>query len=368
MIKKVFFFILAFLMLVSQLCTYTSALSLSADGAIVTDLYSDITVYEKNAHKRRGMASTTKIMTALIVIENCPLEKTVCIPSEAVGTEGSSVYLKKGEHLTVEELLYALLLQSANDAAVALAIETSGSIEGFASLMNEKAQELGLQNTHFTNPHGLYDEEHYTTPYDLAVITKCALKNDIFKKIVSSKKAVIPSGDGNGTRVLVNHNKLLSLYDGAIGVKTGFTKKTGRCLVSAAERDGTALVAVTMNAPDDWNDHKKLLDLGFSSISTHRLASIGEFCYKIPVVGGTAEYVTLSNTEGLTYTCRKGKADIRSEIIFPRFCFAPVKMGETLGQIIFYNGKEEIARIDLTAQSDAQVKKQTARKKLFGLF
>ena len=238
-------------------------LPLSAESAILMDASDGSVLYEKNAHARKGMASTTKIMTALVAAQSMPLDKNILIPKEAVGIEGSSVYLTEGESLTVRQLLYALLLSSANDAATALAIASAGSVESFAEKMNLFAKELGLSDTHFINPHGLYHEDHYTTAFELALITAAALRNTTVKEIVSTYKTDIPLGNEKKGRLLVNHNKLLKLYEGAIGVKTGFTKKTGRCLVSAAERDGLTLIAVTLNAPDDWNDHIKMLDHGF---------------------------------------------------------------------------------------------------------
>ncbi|MBE6718539.1 MAG: D-alanyl-D-alanine carboxypeptidase [Ruminococcaceae bacterium] len=354
------------LLLFCSICIDCRAINISAQSAVVIDGNSSIVVYEKDAHTRRGMASTTKIMTALVAIENCPLDKTVKIADEAIGVEGSSIYLARGEQLTMEQLLYALLLQSANDAATAIAIEVGGSVDNFANMMNEKAKSLGLCNTNFTNPHGLYDDNHYTTAYDLAIITKNALQNSTFKKIVSTKKAVIPLNKDEGSRVLVNHNKLLSLYDGAIGVKTGFTKKCGRCLVSAAERDGTTIIAVTLNAPNDWKDHTVMLDTGFESIITHNLAEKGSLSYKVPVVGGDKDYITVSNSESMKYTCKKDGSQITSELILDRFLFAPVMTGETVGQVIFYNNGEEIGRLDLVTQD--KVEQKIVKKKRFSFF
>ena len=244
----------------------TEPISVSARSAILIDLDEKSILYQRNARERMAMASTTKIVTALVACELSECDATVKIPREAVGIEGSSIYLCEGELLTVEQLLYALLLESANDAAVALAISVAGSIENFAQKCNEKAYSLGLRDTSFKNPHGLYDEEHYTTAYDLAILTAEALKNPTIAKICATKRATIPLGitkespTGDGLRYLKNHNKLLSTYEGAIGVKTGFTKKSGRCLVSAAERNGLTLIAVTLNAPDDWRDHSAMLD------------------------------------------------------------------------------------------------------------
>jgi D-alanyl-D-alanine carboxypeptidase len=237
--------------------------------------------------------------------------------------------------------LLALLLQSANDAAVALAVSAAGSVEAFAELMNRKAAELQLKNTHFTNPHGLYDEEHYTTARELALITAEALKVKELREIFATKSTTIPRGvtvdnpEGEGKRYLRNHNKMLSLYDGALGVKTGFTKKTGRCLVSAAERDGMTLICVTLGAPDDWNDHASLLDCGFSSYSRVTLYEKGELRIPYSLTGGSEQYVTATNSEPLTITLPKGYEVSQSalKLEFPQhFEFAPVEAGALLGR------------------------------------
>lgn len=241
--------------------------SVSAKSAALYDPASKSFLYTKNADMQLPMASTTKIMTALVAIENADLDKSVSISDDAIGTEGSSLYLKRGETMTMKDLLMGLMLRSANDAAAAIAYEISGSIEAFAEKMNEKATQIGALNTNFTNPHGLDNPSHYTTAKDLAIITAEALSNKTFLNIVSTKKHIIKNSDGEA-RLLTNHNKLLNLYDGAIGVKTGFTKKSGRCLVGAAERDGTRLISVTINAPDDWNDHKALFDYGFFKLKS----------------------------------------------------------------------------------------------------
>ena len=239
-----------------------SEVKVSAKAAALYDPQSDTFLYTKNENTPLSMASTTKIMTAIVVIENADLEKTIAVDDRAIGIEGSSVYLKKDEEISIKSLLYALMLRSANDAAAALAYEISGSIEAFSELMNKKACELGLLQTHFENPHGLDSENHYTSAHDLAIISAYAISNPQFKEICSTKKVRIDSS--LESRILINHNKFLSMYDGCIGIKTGYTKKSGRSLATAVERDGSTLICVTINAPDDWNDHKKLFDYGFS--------------------------------------------------------------------------------------------------------
>lgn len=318
----------------------TDVLGLSAQSAILIDAEDTSVIYAKNAHKRMGMASTTKIMTALVAVELLPLDRVISIMPEAVGIEGSSVYLCRGELLSVEQLLYALMLASANDAATALAIAAAGSVEAFSEKMNKKAAELGLSNTNFTNPHGLYNEDHYTTAYDLALISAAALENETIRKIASTKKATVPQGvtqecpEGNTLRYLYNHNKLLSLYDGAIGLKTGFTRDSGRCLVSAAERDGLTLIAVTLNAPDDWNDHTRMLDRGYSLYERVTLFAAGEFTCRYAVTGGLESYVTLTNSSPITLTLPKKRADAKAEIsAFQHFEFAPIERGERLAYL-----------------------------------
>lgn len=320
--------------------TQVSEISLSAKSAVLIDLDERNILYQKNAKECLPMASTTKIVTALLVCELTKCDAVVKIPAEAVGIEGSSIYLNEGELLTVEQLLYALLLESANDAAVALAIFAAGSIEGFAQKCNEKAYSLGLRNTNFTNPHGLYDENHYTTAYDLAILTSEALKNPTIAKICASKRAEIPHGitqstpAGEGVRYLKNHNKMLSNYQDSIGVKTGFTKKSGRCLISAAKRNGLTLIAVTLNAPDDWHDHTALLDYGFNNYERRTVFSQGEFKYAFPLSNGENDVVCITNISPIYATVPKNATahTTKIESCF-RFAIAPISKGQIIGKL-----------------------------------
>lgn len=232
-------------------------------GAVVIEQSSRRVLYSDGMNERCYPASTTKVLTALCVLNNLPIEKIITVPKEAEGVEGSSIYLKAGEKISVKDLLLGLMLRSGNDAAVTLAIATSGSVEQFANLMNKTAEECGAINSHFVNPHGLNDEMHYTTAYDLALICAKAYENDDFVKIVSAKKAKI-TVDGED-RYIGNKNKLLNIYDGANGVKTGYTKKSGRCLVSAAKRDGMQVISVVLNHSDMWNDSVRMLDFAFDN-------------------------------------------------------------------------------------------------------
>lgn len=231
------------------------ALSLSASAAILRDMDGEV-LFEKNSTASLPMASTTKIMTAICAIENCNTNIPVTIDERAVGIEGSSVYLTKGERISIKELIFALMLNSGNDAAMAIAIAVSGSAEDFVLLMNNTAKRIGALNTNFTNPSGLYDEAHFTTAQDLAKITAYAMQNPLFRHIVSCKTQKISAPEGS--RYLKNHNRLLTELEGCIGVKTGYTKKCGRCLVSARKIGEREYIAVTLRAPDDWNDHRAM--------------------------------------------------------------------------------------------------------------
>ena len=309
----------------------------SAGHAILLDAGTGRVLYEKNADEPAAIASTTKIMTALLIIERCNLEDTVEIPPEAVGVEGSTIYLKAGEVLTVRTLLYGLMLHSGNDAAVALAIHCSGSVESFAQLMNRRAEALGLTHTHFCNPHGLDEPGHCASARDLALLAAEAMENSVFREIVSTKTITLEG------RSFTNHNKLLWQVEGAVGVKTGYTKSAGRILVSCAERGGRRLVAVTLNDPDDWRDHGMLFDTGFSSFAMQTVAEEGQ------VMGSTC----VMNADGI-----QAEAVLKEKIALflapseqvalavdlPQFVFAPVKAGEVAGSVrILVDGSEIIS-------------------------
>ncbi|MBQ9780348.1 MAG: D-alanyl-D-alanine carboxypeptidase [Clostridia bacterium] len=348
---------------------------ISAQGAVLINADTGEILYRQNENARLPMASTTKIMTALVAVEALPSDTLVTITKESVGIEGSSIYLTEGEVLTLEELLYALMLSSANDAAVAIAMAVSGSVEAFSERMNQKAVALGLKNTHFVNPHGLDDPEHYTTAYELAVIAKEAMSHDLLKTIISTERKTIPHNGEEGVRLLLNHNKLLRTYDGAVGVKTGFTKKSGRCLVSAAEKDDLALIAVTLNAPDDWRDHTKLLDYGFSLYDNTELCVAGAFEAPLWVIGGTHEYVMVRNREGLRLSLPKDRGSIRLVVEMPRFVYAPLSEGQIIGHLAFYEilpdgGMLLLGKIPLYAQHEvnAVIYKKSLLEKISEFF
>lgn len=321
----------------------------SAEGAILIEASGGNVIYEHDADLRLPMASTTKIMTALCAVESRDIHDKVKVSPDAVGVEGSSVYLTAGEELTLEDLLYALMLESANDAAAAIAIEVSGSIEAFAGLMNERAQSLGCENTHFTNPHGLDNEEHYTTARDLAAITAAALENETFRTIVSTYKHTIPMS-GGGVRLLLNHNRLLLTGKDVIGVKTGFTRRSGRCLVTAAERDDVTVVAVTLHDPDDWRDHAAMLEHGLDSYRREVLAEPGSLTFPVPVAGGTSDFVTAVNSECLTVCLPADSPAPRRVVNLDHFIFAPVTEGDCLGYAEWFDGSgKSVGKLELYA-------------------
>lgn len=268
MCKKLFLVIcLSVLALFGSLSINTEKVSAYAASEIAMELSTQTVLTQSNADTKMPMASTTKIMTALVIIEDCNLDEVITVPDEAVGVEGSSIYLKKGEEIDVRDLVYGLMLRSGNDAATALAIHHSGSVEKFVEAMNKKAASIGAENTNFTNPSGLPDENHYTTARDLCNVACCAMKNETFKSVVSTK-----SYSGK-FRSYANKNKMLYNYEGANGVKTGYTVKAGRCLVSSAERDGMDVVTVVLNCYDMYERSSALLDECFSD---YKLLEIDE--------------------------------------------------------------------------------------------
>ena len=245
------------------------AVEVSASSAILMDMDSGPVLYERNADARMLIASTTKILTALVAIRDGNLADTVKVSREAAYTEGSSMYLKEGEELTLETLLYGLLLCSGNDAAVAVAEHVGGSTGGFVERMNETALDLGMENSSFANPNGLDDENHYSTARDMAVLARAAMENETLVRIASTRTVSI------GGRTMTNHNKLLNMMDGCLGLKTGYTRAAGRTLVSCAERNGQRLIAVTLQDGNDWADHQSLYEYGFAAYPAKRMAQLG---------------------------------------------------------------------------------------------
>ena len=331
-----------------------SANAISAQKAILMDGNTGRLLYDKNADSRSLIASTTKIMTALVVCEQCNVLDRMRIPREAVGIEGSSMYLQEGEILTVQDLLYGMMLHSGNDAATALAIYCGGTVEGFAQLMNDKAHSLGMRNSHFVNPHGLDAPEHYSTAKDLAILAREAMKNPIFSATVSAKTV------SAANRRLTNHNKLLWRVEGANGVKTGYTKAAGRILVSGAKRDGRQLIAVTINAPDDWNDHTAMLDEGFSRYSQRQLIRKGDVLAIADVSWGTCEKVPLVASQDFFWAMAKGEV---VSVVVPGsgFVYAPVSQGQRAGDAHILVDGEKVGTIELEFGCTAEQTKEPKR-------
>ena len=295
-------------------------------------------LFEKDADRKSLIASTTKIMTALVVCEQCNVLDRMRIPKEAVGIEGSSMYLQEGEVLTVQELLYGLMLHSGNDAAVALAIYCGGTVEGFVEMMNDKARYLGLSDTHFANPNGLDHPDHYSTARDLAVLAAYAMENCVFARTVSTKTLTV------GQRYMKNHNKLLWMVDGADGVKTGFTRAAGRVLVSSATRDGRRLVAVTIHAPNDWQDHQKLLEDGFEKYKTRQLIASGQQIGCRFVLDGAEKSVPILAAGDFFYPMMEGE---QATVVLsqPEFSYAPVTAGAEAGFAYICIGGKSVGKV-----------------------
>lgn len=298
--------------------------ALSAQKAILMDGETGRVIYEKRADEKSLIASTTKIMTAIIICEQCNVLDRMCIPKEAVGIEGSSIYLQEGEILTLQELLYGMMLHSGNDAAVALAIYCGGTVEGFAGMMNDKARMLKMRGTHFVNPHGLDAPDHYSTARDLAILAAYAMENPIFAKTVSTKSVTV------GNRSLTNHNKLLWRVEGADGVKTGYTKAAGRILVSSAQQQGRRLIAVTIEDGNDWADHAALYAEGFQQYSIRQVVSKGQIMGCLPVFGGAMEQVELVAAEDFSYALRPDETPVIC-LSQKGMVFAPVVEGGDAG-------------------------------------
>lgn len=317
------------------------AQAVSAKRAYVLDAVSGRILYQRNPDERSLIASTTKIMTALVVCEQCNVLDRMRIPGEAVGIEGSSMYLKEGEVLTLQELLYGLMLSSGNDAAVALAIYCGGTVEGFAEMMNDKARNLGLTGTHFENPNGLDCPGHYSTARDLAVLAAYAMENPVFYKTVSAKNVKA------GERYLTNHNKLLWRVPGADGVKTGYTKAAGRILVSSATRNDRRIIAVTIDDPDDWQDHGKLLEEGFSRYTIQRIITAGDKVGTLEVAGGLGQRVEVLAAEDFDYALAPEE---RPQLALPGpgFVYAPAVEGQDGGFVYVLIEGKAVGKVPVT--------------------
>ena len=344
------------LVLLCPTCFAAEAPEVSAASAVLMDAKSGRVLYEKDAHAQRLIASTTKLMTALVAVESTPLDTPITMKAE-YQAEGSSMYLRFGEELELEELLYGLLLASGNDAALAIAGGCGGDVETFVGWMNEKAAELGMEDTHFVNPNGLDAEEHYSTAYDLALLGRAVLENETLAKLVSTKSITVAG------RSLSNHNKLLWRYEGCTGMKTGYTDAAGRTLVSSAQRDGQSLICVTLKDPNDWADHARLFDYGFGSWPSKPLARAGKTFRTLPVTGSLLSRVAVVTDRDVAYPLAEGER-VRAIITLPDRVEAPVKKGAIAGKLSFLVGEEPVGETYLLY--DADIPENTPEPTLFG--
>lgn len=358
---------LALLMILTLFCPVCRAEgaappAISAESAILMDAGTGRVLYEKDAHSRRLIASTTKLMTALVALESTPhLDKVITVKPE-YQAEGSSMYLKVGEELTLEDLLYGLLLASGNDAALAIAGGCAGEVETFVGWMNEWAAELGMEDSHFANPNGLDDEEHYSTAYDMALLAQAALKNETLRQMVATRSITVAG------RSLTNHNKLLWQYEGCMGMKTGYTEAAGRTLVSCAVQNGQTLICVTLKDRDDWNDHAALFDYGFRNWSAHTLAREGKVFRAIPVTGSLIPQVEVETAADVSYPLGFQER-VRARITLPKEVEAPVQRGDIAGKLTFLLGEDVIGETYLlyTADIPANMPRPTLLQRVIDL-
>ena len=324
--------------------------SITAKSAIVIEAFTGKILYVKNAEERRYPASTTKIMTLITALEQGRLEDVLTVSDNAAKTEGSSIYLETGERLKMLDMLYGIMLLSGNDATVAVAEHISGSTEKFAQLMTSKAHAIGAAHTNFTNPNGLPNPNHYTTAHDLAIITAYGYKNPLFRQIVGTRHKTIPWNNKGYDRDLYNENKLLWMYDGADGVKTGYTDAAGLCLVSSAARNNVRLIAVVLDSDQMWDDSRVLLDFGFGQLRPIEFFKQGEVLKTSRVVSGNSDSVKLAASSDLYIPVSDGDRDQFRVIIEGLDTVeAPIKMGQKLGAVRILYKKNEIGKIDLIA-------------------
>ncbi len=330
--------------------------NVSAGSAILIESSTAQIVFEKNAYEQRSMASTTKIMSTLLCLESGNLDERFTVDPDAIMVEGSSMGLVKDDIVSKRALCYGMMLPSGNDSANSTAVKIAGSVEKFAEMMNERARQIGMENTNFVTPSGLEaDGKHYSTAYDMALLTREALRNSDFREICRSKSAEVEFGNPPFKRTLYNTNKLLGMYEGVIGVKTGFTDEAGRCLVSACERNGVTLICITLNAPDDWNDHMKMYDYGFQKV-TLKTADLTEYI-KTDVAGSDKDFISVSPCSDLQYGNVDGKSyNITHQINMKPFLYAPVNYGDIVGTVDYYCNGIFMETIELKACENAEFK------------
>lgn len=350
--KKIICILLLTVAVCAQSCF--TAFGISAAAYTVINGDNGELIESSNGDTRLPMASTTKIMTALLLCEHGDFDREITVSADMLKVEGSSMGLLAGDKVTLHDLLYGMMLASGNDAANVTAITIGGSVGGFVEMMNKRAEEMGLKDTHFVTPSGLDADGHYTTAKELAIIAMNAMKNEEFAKAASSASAVLNYGNPPYRRSLSNHNRLLKYFDGAVGVKTGFTKKSGRCLVSAARRDGKLVIAVTLNDPNDWKDHEQLLESGLNAIHQTDYKYDGEL--RVPVINGKSNELKI---ELEPYTVNTvSDSEINGQIKLPKFIYAPVKSGDVIGEIEYFSGDTAVGKSDIISDCDIDIKTQ----------
>lgn len=342
--KKIFIILLCAVLFI-PFNAYAQTENISAAECVAVDKYTGSILYDKNKDTRASMASTTKIMTCIIALEKGTLDDNVIITSEMLdNTEGTMIYLKIGDEISLLDLIKGALLASGNDAANAIAYEIGGSVNSFVDLMNEYSSYIGLNNTHFDTPSGLDSDTHYSTAYDMALLTSYALDNLMFKEICSMQSAEIKIN--NVSQTIYNHNKLLFNDNSCIGVKTGFTKKSGRCLVSAYEYKNNIIIIVTLDAPDDWNDHAKIMDFCKKKYRTYSKSEI----YKIDVAGGIKDEINCIADFDISYI-----KEFSIKAYYYPFVYAPVLTGDKVGELKIYSNNKLIGTVDIIAPESVTV-------------
>lgn len=344
---------MAVLLVLFLLCpAHMSAFAMadSADCACVINAATGEVIFSKNIAKRHAMASTTKIMTALLALENASMDDVVTVSERAALEEGSAAYIEAGMEISMRDLLYGLMLSSGNDAAIAVAEHIGGSVEEFVDMMNLRAAELGAHGTHFVNPSGLYDDAHFTTASDLAMITRYAMKIPEFREIVATPSYEAHALNSPATLAFYNHNKLLEWYEGSTGVKTGYTEKTGRCLVSSAMRDNMEFIAVTLDDNDDWHDHAEMLDYAFSLHYPKKAVEQG-MKIKIAKIDGR-EYNMVAAEDFVIPFKENGRTEAEIITHIASDITGPVNEGEKMGYLEILIDGSKVGEVDIISESD----------------
>jgi len=338
----------------------------SAKSSILVDRLTGEVLFEKSADTRLSMASTTKILTCVIALESGKLNEIVEVDSAWVRVEGTSLGLAGGDRISLYDLCVGLMLTSGNDAANVIAFFLSGSLESFAVRMNIKARSIGMSASSFVTPSGLDAQEHYTTARDMALLASYAMCKDEFRRIVSLRSFDLTMLNSGAKRTVYTHNKLLTTYEGCTGIKTGYTKKSGRCLVSSVKRGSAELICVTLSAPDDWNDHKKLFDYGFALYTECDVTVTDD--HRLRVVGGMNTYISVRCAKTVLSLTETGHGLLQSELLLPVFEYSPVSIGDTVGKVLYTVNGNIIAESPVVAVESAPFLKRSyiEKKKNYG--